>query len=392
MDFGRRAFVASCATVFAGCGSRTSVRTPSTGGRDRIDASGTWSMSNRSGTNVRAVEGRTDTGDGVTRHWTTDFAHGRSRSVTAVTFGEDLAVVGVEGRLNVFDRATGDRRNVVELSSPLSGEPALIGIDAVVPVSEGLVRVSLETGERVWETDLSGTPTGPTVSEGCIAVGASEGDPRLYLLDAESGEIVWERDTGLVSSSPAIADERVVFGDDRGIVSAVSFDGTRTWTTDAEGDWIRASPVVRDGRVFVCSGVPDVEKGYIQSFDPESKSVKWSAEITGSSIVSTPAVSSDALAVVDTGGTLSIYGRADGERRATLDAESGPQLDQLTAPSMAGKRVYFTSNGRLRAVELREDELEVVWQTRSDETVVTPPSVTSEYVFYATETEVSVLG
>ena len=97
-------------------------------------------------------------------------------------------------------------------------------------------------GALAWKTQMPGQVLGSPVADrnGHIYLGVSQAprgmEPRgaLACIDGNSHKVRWEyRTTAPVESTPAIGDDDLIyFGDNGGIVHAVTFSGKAEWTAD----------------------------------------------------------------------------------------------------------------------------------------------------------------
>lgn len=297
----------------------------------------------------------------------------------------------------------------------LSGAVLVDGV-AIALGREALYGVDVTSGEVLWRLDRSGGPIA------IPAVGEERSDPVLVFTEApgeEGGELVgvtledrserWRTPLGAASrSGVTIEGASAYVGDQDGTVYAVSLDdGEVRWTAEVEG---RADmPIaVADGHVYVVSRDGDEPKVQITAFDQRSgePDPRWEGAVSlgiGTTAVSRPAVG-DGLVVVGTADRLvRSLNAADGVQEWStlllsllspvsspairsgdvfvvdlggglyrIDASSGErvwgfQLNELTfrsSPVVSGDTVLVGLNdGRLAAVDAGSGRL--IWQSRA---------------------------
>ncbi|MHC4603670.1 MAG: outer membrane protein assembly factor BamB family protein [Planctomycetota bacterium] len=122
---------------------------------------------------------------------------------------------------------------------------------------------------RMWQVDVGGKLTSPTVAGGKVFV-ASIGEHRVCAMDADSGRSTWDFTAGArVDSPPTLYANRAIFGCRDGYVYSLrTSDGTLAWRLraarterriTARGQLESASPVhgsvlVRDGVAYFTAG------------------------------------------------------------------------------------------------------------------------------------------
>jgi len=122
---------------------------------------------------------------------------------------------------------------------------------------------------RMWQVDIGGKLTSPTVAGGKVFV-ASVDEHRVCAMDADSGRSTWDFTAGArVDSPPTLYANRVIFGCRDGYVYSLrASDGTLAWRLrgaraerriTARGQLESASPVhgsvlVRDGLAYFTAG------------------------------------------------------------------------------------------------------------------------------------------
>ncbi len=90
----------------------------------------------------------------------------------------------------------------------------------------------------------------PLVISGVMLLGTSSRE--LVAVEWKGGRVVWKVAMGgKIFAAPAYGDSRIIVADDLGEVKALGMDGAELWSFES-GDYpIYASPVIKDGQVFI---------------------------------------------------------------------------------------------------------------------------------------------
>ncbi|MGA7226928.1 MAG: PQQ-binding-like beta-propeller repeat protein [Acidimicrobiia bacterium] len=126
-----------------------------------------------------------------------------------------------------------------------------------------------EDDPRVWGIDLtagdadSGSWSTPALYQGVVYVNTQQGN--LLAVDAESGAILWSDEVGFHSwSSPSIVDGTLVTATCNGDVRAYSLDDPRNpvekWSLDLGGACLESTPAIWKGSIYIGS-----RDGYIRA-------------------------------------------------------------------------------------------------------------------------------
>ncbi|WP_255192526.1 PQQ-binding-like beta-propeller repeat protein [Natronobeatus ordinarius] len=244
------------------------------------------------------------------------------------------------------------------------GSPTVLDGTVYVGNNSGFVyAIDAETGEQEWRFDepKDWITTSPTVVDGTVYIGAGwdETDKHLYAIDAETGEEEWRfQAEGDIASSATVADGTVYVGSHlteqvdgeaaatsaspnidpetgdltEGVTTQQEWeyygwlhavdaeDGTEEWTVEADG-WIRGSPTVADGTVYVGSN-----DGLLHALEAETGESEWTFATEGWIDESSPTVVNDTVFVADIGSEIggSVYGidTATGEKEWQFETEA----------------------------------------------------------------------
>ncbi len=115
-----------------------------------------------------------------------------------------------------------------------------------------LYAIDAATGQANWSVEIGYSEAPPAVADGVVYVGGPRNT--LYAIDADTGEEIWQALGGrfdALVSSPAIVDGKVYVGSaaDGNFYALDAATGQIEWS--AKVGWIKASPAVVDGWVYV---------------------------------------------------------------------------------------------------------------------------------------------
>lgn len=240
----------------------------------------------------------------------------------------------------------------------------------------------LETGDEVWSVTLeqpgevgwfSGEhevelSAGPTVADGLLAVGGSDGT--VALLEAASGRVLWQHTvSSAVLAPPAIGGGYVVVHTVDGALTALAAgDGSERWVTEQPVPALTlrgsAAPVINGDTVYA-----GFDNGKLLALDLADGRVRWEVP------VATPSGRTDLERLVDLDGVFKVtsqvtYAAAYHGNAMAITNLSGQVLWAQEVSSLRGldtdwQRVYVTDeaselwalDGRSGAVLWRQDDL-----------------------------------
>jgi outer membrane protein assembly factor BamB len=229
---------------------------------------------------------------------------------------------GQDGYLYALDRHTGELDWSAGLGFSLFCGVGLLGDSLVVTGnSEGsLAALDIQDGTVVWHDAPGGTILGPAILD-TLAVFTSEGG--LVAAYTASGERAWARDFAGASSAPSISDGSVFAGFSDGTVRRLSIaDGSASWETDVSPGPGRCSisrPVVLGDRVL--AGTCD---NRLVCLDARTGALMWDALFENWMQVP-PAV-----------GDSTVYASCDDQRLHVLDLADGSEILAMELGGYAG--------------------------------------------------------
>ena len=262
--------------------------------------------------------------------------------------GNTLYVGGYDGHLYSIDTKTGgDLWDIlVGAGSHIVGGPAVQGTTVVVPSSDGNIYAydttngtliwRFPTDNRVWAT--------PTIVDDHVYVGSL--DQKMYALNLNDGTKIWEYSAGGgITSQVLIDDGRLYFGSfDSTFTALDAVNGKPLWTFDGANSWYWAAPIKFGESIYASS-----MDGNIYMLDARQGQLKWLFD-TGSSIVGTPALVGDTLAVPSLNGRVWLIDLSNGMERGRCNIG-----ERLRAPiSSQGMFIYFrAANNTVRSLEIK---------------------------------------
>ena len=334
---------------------------------------------------------------------------GTPQGWSGVAIQDDQLYVGTQDRdVRALNLETGETvwrfslQGEVEVDRAVYGTPAISDGAVYVGGYDGtLYAINLANGDDLWDAtigDGSAIVGGAAVGGGLVFVGSSDGT--LYAYGAEDGVFQWRFETGnSIWATPAVANGRVFFGSMDQKVYALDFDGQLIWEF-ATGGAVTAQPLVKDGRVYIGSfssdffaldaetgnviwKFPDANNWYwsravtngdvlfvgttdgnLYALDSNSGRSLWVASTTGS-IVGSPTLVGDRVAVASTDGRVRLVRQQDGQDETQCNIGSA-----IRAPlSAQGDFLYFRADDRsIRALEINVNgNPDEVWVHRSDQ-------------------------
>jgi len=258
---------------------------------------------------VRALD--IETGQTV---WTFDL-RGEEESDRAVygtpAISEGLVYVGgYDGILYALNLGDGQESwdKVVGEGAPIVGGP-VVG-DGLVLVGSGdgtLYAFHADTGTQEWKfTTDKGIWSTPTIANGRAYVGSL--DQKLYALNLSDGVLMWDFPTGgAITAQPLVVDGRVYIGSFSSNFYAIDAEtGTRVWEFPGASNWYWGGAVAEGGKIFAAS-----TDSNLYALDSSSGQLLWVLD-TDASIIGSPTLIGDRVAVASTDGRVRLVKQQDG--------------------------------------------------------------------------------
>ncbi len=303
------------------------------------------------------------------RTWSVDRDPGPAATPAALALGDRVAIAYTEGfgphppGSRVSASATS---STTSSASPSAGASPSADEPGGAPVDSHLAAIDLVTQEPLWKpVELDAVSySGVTAADG-VAYAATDAGT-VYAVELGTGELAWTVDAGtsidtplIVSHGLVIAATRATNDEPASVVALATPDGSETWRWKADTPGFRLSAAsADDAHIYV--GLSD-QNGTIRALDLEKGSLAWTARLNAAvNLVSAPAVTHDAVYVLDFRGQLYRFDPATGRR--TWDFALN-ELALRSGPVVVGDHVVLgTTSGLLAAVETGSGDL--VWQAQ----------------------------
>ncbi|HEY5263610.1 MAG TPA: outer membrane protein assembly factor BamB [Steroidobacteraceae bacterium] len=269
-----------------------------------------------------------------------------SELLSAPAISEKVVVIrSVDGRLHGLDAHTGKELWSVEQQVPrlsLRGTaiPIIVKEVAISGFDDGKVMaVSLATGDTVWDTALS-TPHGRTeldrlvdVDSAVRAVGdnvfAAGFQGRTAMLALDSGQVWWAHDMSSYRGLAVDADNLYVTESDGVVVAMRQRDGSELWRNVKLKRRGLSTPAVTSTAIAVAD-----YQGYMHWLDKTTGELVARVRISKDRVTNPPVAVDDTVVVLTDGGTLAAY-RATPRTRPAAAAVPPPAAPEAapTAPA-----------------------------------------------------------
>jgi len=348
-------------------------------------------------------------GDAPKEVWSSSIGSGadsESRLVSQpVVSGKHIYAVDVEGRVSAFEVETGDRVWRTNITPEDEDGAVFSGGIAYAYghlfVSTGfldMIALNAVTGEVVWRRTMpSPMRAAPTISDGRIFV--TTFNNQLFVLDVRNGELLWkhkgfEESAGILGgASPAISGSMVVVPYTSGeIFGILANNGRIVWSyalaSSRRSDVIssladiRGNPVIDRDWVFAVS-----HSGRIVALDMKSGAKIWEKEIGG---IQTPWVAGAYIYLLTTNNELLCLSREKGDIVWVLQLPS--YLDPVekedpvvwSGPVLAGDRLLVAgSHGTVLTVSPYQGK--VTGKITLDDGVTISPVVAQGSIYFLTD-------
>ncbi len=227
----------------------------------------------------------------------------------------------------------------------------------------------LERVETGWERPFS-HPAGfwgrPDVTGDKVLIGC--GDVRLRAVDRSTGLEAWEvRTNGSVPGVTA-SGEYAYFASRRGMVHAVTVEGTVLWRTEVAGE-VASPPLVTEETVVV--GTLD---GRVCCLDRKDGAEIWSVKVSAP-IYASPRMGPSSILVGDDAGKLSSITR-EGELLASLQFQG-----LIREPVGVREKMVICGDSSGLVMLVNPSEMSEVWRVHLDGPLAAEPVLTEDAVW-----------
>jgi outer membrane protein assembly factor BamB len=225
------------------------------------------------------------------------------------------AVAGGDGGRTVvlYTEGGGDRSPSASGSPTAVPTPSGGGTAGTTDAHSTLVAIDASSRHELWRRALTGVSmTGPTVDGGLAVVGADDGT--VTAVEVSSGNVRWHQDLGDVVDTPIAVDAGVVYVSVRSnsrqppsVVALREADGVETGAyanTSGNGGHDRVR-----GTVYLA-----LSDGTVRAVGADTGLERWASRLNTVAAGGAPAVSDDAVVVVDTRGEVYRLDPATGAR------------------------------------------------------------------------------
>jgi outer membrane protein assembly factor BamB len=295
---------------------------------------------------------------------------GDARMSSAV-LASGVAVATGGTRLFGFSPQTGEvlwsdvRRAAGPLTPPAMDPQSglLVFTEGSGPRDSAVVAVDLKGRNQTWRLPLEDISRGgPTIADGAIYVGSR--DRFVYSIDVRLGTLRWKkRLEASVEVAPAVSGGTVFVlsengsnGDTR-LYALDAATGKTTWSYSPRGVAIGvSSPTVADETVFV--GFGDAQ---VRAFDARSGEILWTTPVRSFfSFHSSLAYAGGSLYALDVGGGVYLLDAKTGDLRWDFQF---PSFASWSSPLVAGRTVYVgMDDGTVAGIAVSSGHL--LWRTR----------------------------
>lgn len=260
-------------------------------------------------------------------------------------------------------------RSKVELTAALSGEH-LIVVKRLG--NKNIIGYDLTKGKVAWELSAGTVPGEPLIVEKRVYLATASG--QLLCLDAADGKKQYEYQLpSACSTTPAFLDDRLIIGDDRGMIHALTAHLEPVWqyTTNAA---IRSTAVLAHGTVFLGS-----TDGTFYALTMVDGALRWKTEI-GAKIYHPAAVSDSLVIFGATNHMVYAVSRESGSIQWRYDCGSVI----ATAPLLCGGHVFIGAmNKKLYAIDTAQGD--ATWEYTAKGRIRSYPIAVDPYLVFSSE-------
>jgi outer membrane protein assembly factor BamB len=256
--------------------------------------------------------------------------------------------------------------------------------------------VNAQTGAKLWsfKTDYT-IESSVAVVNGKVVTGAEDG--YVYCLNAKTGKLLWKTFVNgkqpvtygaavMIRSSPAIVDDTIYIGSLDGYLYALNFiDGTIMWQYQT-GGWIKSSPTIYNGAVYITSETPDV--GTIYKLDAVTGNLLWKQSLPyehqftgGSDMIGTPTV---ADGKVFTSANLRTYYCLDAQNGETIWTFTNSEANEfiVSSPIYVDGKVFIVDKFDITCLNASTGQK--IWNTFTGDEYYVSPSYADGKIYIIT--------
>ncbi|MBL4804120.1 MAG: PQQ-binding-like beta-propeller repeat protein [Alphaproteobacteria bacterium] len=336
--------------------------------------------------------------------WSVDIGEGGDEEIPLITqpiiFDGVIYALDTENDMSAYNLESGKRLWRTDISAKEEDDRVITGGIAAgtgaIYATNGyneVLAIGPSDGKILWRKTIPAVSrAAPTVFEGRVFVATL--DSRLLALSAANGNVLWEYngvadDAALVgAASPAANQDIVVPAFSSGEVTALRIEnGSVAWSDNLASvrglgglstiSDIRALPVIDKGIVYAISF-----NGRLVAIDKRTGTRIWQREISGAQ---TPWMAGNHMFVLSTDNQLIALGRDSGAIRWVTDLPRFDDDDPLifVGPVLAGGRLILAGTGG-RVIEVSPETGDILREWDTGATVAVPPIVAAGQLFILT--------
>jgi outer membrane protein assembly factor BamB len=250
------------------------------------------------------------------------------------------------------------------------GTPAVVSDRLYIGTTSGYMYcINATTGGKIWEYQIQ-TPgqiqTIPAVANGRVYFGTTNN--YVYALDAITGLYVWRFTAGgqVYYSSPAVDGTWIYFSCDDGKLYALNDTGSlpqKKWEYPTSGSYLRSTPVVADGKVFLGSYSTDHS---VFAVNKTSGQLIWKFQLTQGYSIDNAVAYSDGLVFFTVANykAYALYSNATAglnytENDPTIQLWSRTLGSNPREPVVADGKVFASAGNTLYALNVTNGQ--IIW-------------------------------
>jgi outer membrane protein assembly factor BamB len=284
-----------------------------------------------------------------------------------------------------------------ETNGAIVSSPSIVdGIVYFGSQDHNVYAVNAWNGNLIWNFTTNNTiESSMAVADGKVVTGAEDG--YVYCLDAYTGKMQWKTFVNsdlpvtygsavMLRSSPAIVDDTVFIGSLDGNLYAINFtDGEILWAYQT-GGWIKSSPTISDGAVYITSETPDV--GTIYKLDTDDGSLIWKQSLPyeeqftgGNDMIGTPTV---ADGKVFTSANLRTYYCLNAQNGDIIWNFTNPEANEfiVSSPIYLDGQVFIVDKFDITCLDAETGEK--IWNTFTGDEYYVSPSYADGKIYIVT--------
>lgn len=238
------------------------------------------------------------------RFWSASLG-GAIRGTPSVS-NDRILTGNANGMFTSLDLFSGEIRWQTALPAPVESSPAVLGNRIAVGHGQGVSALDGASGAVLWTTATSAAVTGPVRAVGDRLVFGGR-DRMVHCVALGTGQPAWTFPTGgFVEGGAAMDDTGIFIGSDDGTLYALDFNGAQRWRFNTL-DEIKSTPLLADDLVIFGN-----DRGLLTALARADGSVRWQRTLPGSLKTSSPTLHFEHFWIGDEAGNVHRIAVADG--------------------------------------------------------------------------------